>query len=62
MKQYCITFYKKRNNVLRAVSVFYREFQTIEELIIWCNSIKNECNYYRFSHKQISKEQYLKNI
>jgi hypothetical protein len=55
-----ILFYRRKKDSVSSAK-YYREFDTFEELIRWCNAIKNECRYYRFSHKNISKDKFLKN-
>jgi len=55
MKQYKISFYKRRRDWQEA-AIYYREFPNYFELVAWCNGVLSACNYYRYFHETVSKE------
>lgn len=61
MKQFKISFYKRRRDWIPS-AIYYREFSSWKELQEWCKSMQNSCGYYRFFDEKISPETYLKNI
>lgn len=60
MKQYRISFYKRRKDWL-PVAVYYREFDSYTELEQWCKAIQTECSYHRYFNETVDMKTFLAN-
>ena len=62
MKQYQISFYYGGQRSKANPTVYYREFESIESLVEFGNTVLNDCPWFiRFTYSEITLSKYLEN-